>query len=60
MEDHIMKKAKFNKQLTIALPPDHFEKIKQITDQEETSIAEWCRKALAEALKSISDDRQNL
>ena len=55
-----MRKAKFKKQLTIAMPPDQFEKIKQITDHEETSIAEWCRKALAEALNNFPDDRQKL
>ena len=55
-----MMKAKFTKQLTIAIPPEHFRQIKRITDQEETSIAEWCRKVLAEALNNFPDDRQKL
>ena len=50
-----MMKAKYTKQLTIALPPDHFEKIKQITDQKEISIAAYCREVLAAALKNIPD-----
>ena len=27
-----MRKARFKKQLTIAIPPEHFEQIQQITD----------------------------
>ena len=45
-----MRKAKFKKRLTIAIPPEHFEQIKQITDDQEISLAEFCRDALAEAL----------
>ena len=55
-----MIKAKFTKQLTIALPSEDFEKIKRITDHEEISIAAYCREAIAEALKKIPDDRSNL
>ena len=55
-----MMKAKFTKQLTIALPPEHFKKIKRITDHEEISIAAYCREAIAEALKNIPDDRSSL
>lgn len=45
-----MRKAKFKKRLTIAIPPEHFDQIKQITDEQEISLAEFCRKALAEVL----------
>ena len=55
-----MMKARFTKQLTIAMPPEHFRQIKRITDQEEISIAEFCREIIAEALKNISDERQNM
>jgi predicted DNA-binding protein len=55
-----MMKAKFTKQLTIALPPEHFEKIKRITDHEEISIAAYCREAIAEALKNMPDEWQSL
>jgi predicted HicB family RNase H-like nuclease len=45
-----MRKAKFQKQLTIAIPPEHFEQIQQITDEQEISLAEWVRDAVAAAL----------
>ena len=45
-----MKTAKYSKALTIALHPDAFELIKQITDTEQISIAEWTRAAIDTAL----------
>ena len=45
-----MRTKKYSKQLTIAIPKDHFDQIKQITDDQEISLAEFCRNALAEAL----------
>ena len=45
-----MRKAKFQKQLTIAIPSEHFEQIQQITDEQEISLAEWVREAVAAAL----------
>ena len=45
-----MRRKKFSKSLTIALPMQHFEKIKQITDDEQISLAEWIREAVAAAL----------
>ena len=47
-----MRTSKFTKALTIALPPEHFEQIKQITDEQEISLAEWVRNAVASALKT--------
>ena len=47
-----MRKARFQKQLTIALSPEHFELIKQITDAQEISLAEWVRDAVDAALKT--------
>ena len=47
-----MRKSQFTKALTIALPPEHYEKIKQITDDRQVSMAEWVRNALAEALNN--------
>ena len=46
-----MRKSQFSKALTIALPPDHFEQIKQITDAEQISMAQWVRSVVAAALK---------
>jgi len=47
-----MRKAKFQKQLTIAISPDDFEQIQRITDEQEISLAEWIRAAVAAALNS--------
>ena len=45
-----MRKSQFTKALTIALPPEHYEQIKQITDERQVSMAEWVRWAVAAAL----------
>jgi len=47
-----MKTQKFQKALTFALPQEHFEQIKKITDDQQISIAEWVRDAVAEALET--------
>ena len=49
-----MRKSQFSKALTIALSPDHFKQIKQITDEQQISMAEWVRNAVAAALNSIT------
>jgi len=46
-----MKTARFTKALTIALNPEAYEQIKQITDAEQISIAEWVRNAVDTALE---------
>ena len=48
-----MKTQQFQKALTFALPLEHFEQIKEITDVRQISIAEWVRDAVAMALKII-------
>ena len=48
-----MKTQQFQKALTFALPVEHFEEIKKITDERQISIAEWVRDAVAAALKII-------
>jgi predicted HicB family RNase H-like nuclease len=45
-----MRTSQFTKALTIALPPEHFEKIKEITDEQQISLAQWVREAVAAAL----------
>ena len=47
-----MKTARFTKALTIALKPEAYEQIKQITDAEQISIAEWVRDAVDTALEA--------
>jgi hypothetical protein len=45
-----MRKARFKRQLTIAISPEHFEQIKKITDTEQISMAEFVRDAVDAAL----------
>ena len=45
-----MREAKFVKSLTVALPVDVYQKIKQITDDEKISMAKWVRKVVNIAL----------
>ena len=47
-----MRKARFQKQLTIAISPEDFHVIKQITDEQEISLAQWVREAVNEALQT--------
>ena len=49
----------YTKALTFALPPEHFEQIKQITDKQQISIAEWVRDAVAMALQKNSEGSSN-
>jgi predicted DNA-binding protein len=46
-----MKQAVFTKSLTISMPPEQYEKIKQITDQCRMSMGEWVRGAIDAALE---------
>jgi Arc/MetJ-type ribon-helix-helix transcriptional regulator len=45
-----MKQAQYTKSLTISMPPEHYEQIKQITDDQQISMAEWVREAVNKAL----------
>jgi len=49
--DNKMREAKFNKSLTVALPIDDYQKIKQITDDKKISMAQWVRKVVNMALE---------
>jgi hypothetical protein len=49
LED-IMRIAKFSKPLTIALHPEVFDRVKQITDDEKRSMADWVREAVDQSL----------
>ena len=46
-----MREAQFNRPLTIAFTQELFEGIKQITDEQKISIAQWVREAAEEKLK---------
>ncbi len=45
-----MREAKFTKSLTVVLPIEDYQKIKQITDDEKISMAQWVRKVVNMAL----------
>jgi hypothetical protein len=55
-----MRTSKFTKALTIALPLEQFEKIKQITDEQQISIAQWVRDAVAAALTTNQPKEGNM
>jgi len=47
---YIMRKKKFSRALTFSLDPKDFDEIQRLTDEQEISLAEFCRKALSVAL----------
>ncbi len=55
-----MKQAQYTKSLTIALPPEHFEQIKKITDEQQVSMAEWVRNAVSAALNNIKREGEQM
>jgi hypothetical protein len=55
-----MRTSQFTKALTIALPPDHFEQIKKITDEQQISLAQWVRDAVAAALTTNQPKEENM
>ena len=48
-----MKQAIFTKSLTISMPPEQYEQIKEITEANRISMGEWVRDAVASALNNI-------
>jgi hypothetical protein len=49
--DNKMKEAEFTKSLSVALSVDVYQKIKEITDDEKISMAQWVRRAVSRALE---------
>jgi predicted HicB family RNase H-like nuclease len=49
--DKQMREAQFVKSLTVALSEDVYQKIKELTDQEKISMAQWVRRAVNKALE---------
>ncbi len=45
-----MRKAKFNRPLTVAFNNDMFQKIRQESDERDISMASWVRKAIDKVL----------
>ena len=54
-----MREAKFTKSLTVALPIDDYQKIKQITDDEKISMAQWVRRAVVNMALKVMLSRRN-
>ena len=46
-----MKKAKFNRSLSVSFEPKMFDQIKEYSDQEEVSLSEWIRNSLSAYIK---------
>jgi hypothetical protein len=46
-----MRTAAYQKSLTVAFRPEVFQRMKEITDERKTSIAEYVRQAVDEALE---------
>jgi len=53
-----MRKAKYNRPLTIAFSQDMYDEIKQKSDIEDISMASWIREAL-EKIMSTSKEQSN-
>jgi predicted DNA-binding protein len=51
-----MRTKRFSKPLTIALNPEAFDQIKQITDAQARSMADWVREAVDQALRRQETD----
>ena len=47
-----MRTRQFSTSLSVALPSEHLEQIKQITDDRQISMAEWVRDVVAAALNN--------
>ena len=45
-----MREAMFIKSLSVAMPEDVYQKIRELTDNEKISMAQWVRRAISKAL----------
>ena len=45
-----MRVRQFSNSLSVALPPNHWKQIKEITDDRQISMSQWVREAVAAAL----------
>ena len=46
-----MREAMFIKSLSVAMPEDVYQKIRELTDNEKISMAQWVRRAVEMALE---------
>jgi hypothetical protein len=54
-----MKKAKHTRPVSISISPAVYNQIKEITDKEEISVAEWFRNLADQALEDITEPRKD-
>ena len=55
-----MRKAQFSKSLTVAMRPETFQQVKEITDQQDTSMADFVRFAVETALSALNEKEENM
>lgn len=55
-----MREARFSKALTIALHPEVFDRVKQITDDEKRSMADWIREVVDHALSEPNAEQADV
>jgi len=55
-----MRTRQYSKSLSVALPQEHFDLIKRITDEKHISMAEWVRDAVAAALSNINREEDEM
>ena len=55
-----MKQAVFTKSLTISMPPEHYDQIKQITNAGQISMGAWVRDAVIAALKKLQQKEDTM
>jgi len=55
-----MRKTQYQKQLTIAIPPEHFEQIRRISDEQDISLAQWVIEAVSAALIKIKPKEDDM
>ncbi|BBO74608.1 hypothetical protein DSCW_20250 [Desulfosarcina widdelii] len=53
-----MRTKQFSKSLSVALPSEHFDQIKKITDDLQISMAQWIRAAVEMALQTKGETLQ--
>jgi predicted DNA-binding protein len=55
-----MKNATLTKAFSFSISPEVFARIKRITDNEQTSMAEWVRDAIDSALNNIKREEDTM
>jgi len=53
-----MRVKQFPNSLSVALSQEHLDQIKRITDEQEISLAQWVRDAVAAALTKIQQEEE--